>query len=128
VTPDPSIFVTLLREDGEVIGGGSPSLEPYDGATEYVPRAALDRADAGLRATLVYAARYAMGRYTYAVSETIEAVKAHSTADDRRVLIEDLRSAFAAIERGETQRLGNDQRAWRDLFDWMLAQEADRDG
>lgn len=80
-------------------------------------------AEGALRDSLVYAARYAMGRSTCAVDDMIRIVRSHSTPEDRAVLIADLRSAFDAIERGETRRLGPYAAEWRALLDWMIAKE-----
>lgn len=66
---------------------------------------------------LIYAARYAMGRYTYAPADVIAAVRAHPSRHVCEVLIEDIRQHEAMCER--MQRSDTQLPDWLALRDWM---------
>lgn len=68
---------------------------------------------------LIYAARYAMGRYTYAPADVIAAVRAHPSRHVCEVLVEDVRQHEAMCAR--SQRRDPHLSDWLALRDWMQA-------
>lgn len=66
---------------------------------------------------LIYAARYAMGRRTFAPDDVIAAVRAHPSRHVCEVLIEDVRQHAAMYER--VQWSDPHLADWLALRDWM---------
>lgn len=70
---------------------------------------------------LIYAARYAFGRYTYANSDVIDAVRKHGSRHVYEVLVHDLDRALPRLEATHPYR--EDLIALRDWMRERLAKE-----